>query len=198
MPKSIAIIGGGAAGFFSAINIAKKNPNYNITIYEASNKLLSKVLISGGGRCNVTNRISEPKVLANNYPRGYDFLEPVFEQFSTLDTQKWFSKHGVKLKTELDGRVFPVTDSSETIYNCLYQNCIELGVNVKLKHRLVDLNFNQGEWYLKFKTQHETSDIVILATGINTGILNMLEKLSLPIIQPVPSLFTFNSKNHRQ
>jgi len=99
MPKSIAIIGGGAAGFFSAINIAEKNPNYDITIYEASNKLLSKVLISGGGRCNVTNTISEPKVLVNYYPRGYDFLEPVFDQFTTLDTQKWFSKHGVNLKT---------------------------------------------------------------------------------------------------
>ena len=100
MPKSIAIIGGGSAGFFSAINIAKKNPNYNVTIYEASSKLLSKVLISGGGRCNVTNTISEPKVLVNNYPRGYDFLKPVFDQFTTLDTQKWFTKHGVNLKTE--------------------------------------------------------------------------------------------------
>lgn len=198
MTKSIAIIGGGAAGFFSAINIAEKNPNYDITIYEASNKLLSKVLISGGGRCNVTNTISEPKVLVNYYPRGYDFLEPVFDQFTTLDTQKWFSKHGVNLKTEPDGRVFPVTDSSETIYNCLYQNCKELGVNIKLKHRLVNLDFKQGKWHLKFNAKHEVSDIVILATGINTGILNVLEKLSIPIIQPVPSLFTFNSKNHQQ
>ena len=198
MPKTISIIGGGAAGFFSAINIAKKNPSYRITIYEASNNLLSKVLISGGGRCNVTNTISDPKVLVNNYPRGFDFLGSVFNKFTTLDTQKWFTKHGVNLKTESDGRVFPATDSSETIYKCLYQNCIELGVNIKLKHRLIDLTFNQGRWHLKFKEQHESSDIAILATGINSGIIRLLEKLSIPIIQPVPSLFTFNSKNHKQ
>ena len=128
MAKSIAIIGGGAAGFFTAINIAKKNSNYQITVFESSNKLLSKVLISGGGRCNVTNTISDPKLLANHYPRGFDYLEPVFNQFTTTDTQNWFENQGVLLKAESDGRMFPISDSSQTIYNCFLQNAKSLAL----------------------------------------------------------------------
>ena len=198
MAKSIAIIGGGAAGFFTAINIAMKNSNYQITVFEASNKLLSKVLISGGGRCNVTNTISDPKLLANHYPRGFDYLEPVFNQFTTTDTQNWFENQGVLLKAESDGRMFPISDSSQTIYNCFLQNAKKLGIDIRLKYRLTDLFFDQDKWYLDFKSKKEEFDIVILATGINTGVLNILKNLDIPAATPVPSLFTFNSKNHEQ
>jgi len=198
MAKSIAIIGGGAAGFFTAINIAMKSSNYIITIFEASNKLLSKVLVSGGGRCNVTNVISNPRELANHYPRGHNYLESVFKKFTTTDTQNWFKNQGILLKTESDGRIFPKSDSSQTIYNCFVQNAKELGVNVKLKHRLIKMIYTQGQWKLNFNNTNTKHDIVILATGINSGILNIINDLAISSVKPVPSLFTFNSKNHRQ
>ena len=117
MSKRVAIIGGGAAGFFTAINIAEQNPKLAVTIYEGSNKLLTKVLVSGGGRCNVTNTISDPIELTKQYPRGHDFLLPVFEQFTSDDTERWFTERGVPLKCEEDGRKFPKTNSSHTIFN---------------------------------------------------------------------------------
>ena len=146
----IAIIGGGAAGFFCAINAAEKLPQANITIYEASNKLLAKVLISGGGRCNVTNTISEPSVLAANYPRGREFLEPIFHTFTSADTQEWFTTRGVPLKTEADGRVFPQSDNSQSIYKCLLNETRRLNISVLLSKRLKSLIHKEDKWQLDF------------------------------------------------
>jgi predicted Rossmann fold flavoprotein len=118
--KKIAVIGGGAAGFFFAINCAEKNPAYQIDIFEKSPKVLEKVRISGGGRCNVTHACFEPKTLAKNYPRGEKELIAPFYQFQPQDVIAWFEKRGVQLKTEADGRMFPTTDSSETIIDRLF------------------------------------------------------------------------------
>jgi predicted Rossmann fold flavoprotein len=134
-PKKIIIIGGGAAGFFAAINCAQRNENYNVTILEKSSKLLSKVRVSGGGRCNVTHASFENSLLIKNYPRGEKELQNVFSRFSITDTIKWFEERGVELKTEADGRMFPTTNNSETIVNCLIQEAEKAGVKIKLNVR---------------------------------------------------------------
>lgn len=195
MSLQIAIIGGGAAGFFSAIHIAERLPNANVTIYEGSNKVLAKVLVSGGGRCNVTNRISDPTDLVKNYPRGHDFLTPVFEKFSSTDTQAWFTLRGVPLKTEEDGRVFPTSDSSLSIYNCLTQTASQLGVTVNKGQRLTDFSHNSEQWHLHFGNEKVLADILVLATGSNPAIYDLL-KDKVNIVAPVPSLFTFKATNH--
>jgi len=117
--KRLIVIGGGAAGYFAAINAAELNPDLEIVILEAEKKILRKVLISGGGRCNVTNATSEPKELTQNYPRGSKEILGPFFKFGTVETVEWFEARGVKLKSEKDGRVFPTTDSSQTIYRCV-------------------------------------------------------------------------------
>jgi len=198
MTKSIAIIGGGAAGFFTAINIAKGSPHSQVTIYEASNKVLSKVLVSGGGRCNVTNRISNSSQLIKNYPRGNQFLKPVFEIFSSDDTQKWFSNHGVPLKTEHDGRVFPKSNSSKTIYNCLVNECKKHGVTIQFRCRLKDLHLSLHQWKLDFGSSHVMTDVVVMATGSNPTIYPLFKSLNVSVVEPVPSLFTFNAMKHIQ
>lgn len=191
----IAIIGGGAAGFFTAAHLAEDS-NLKVTIYEASNKVLSKVLISGGGRCNVTNSLSDPGELAEQYPRGHDFLKPVFERFTSTDTVNWFESRGVKLKTEDDGRMFPVTDSSKTIYDILVDQTIERGVELKLRHRLLDLSKEDGKWKLHFSDHEEYANHVVLATGCTNKILDVLQKLGLETVGLNPSLFTFNAREH--
>ena len=117
--KHLVVIGGGAAGFFCAINAAQNNPSLRVTILEKSSKLLSKVRISGGGRCNVTHACFDIGEMIRKYPRGSNFLKKTFHQFFTVDTIEWFRERGVQLKTEDDGRMFPVTDSSQTVINCL-------------------------------------------------------------------------------
>ncbi|MFT4826844.1 MAG: putative Rossmann fold flavoprotein [Paracoccaceae bacterium] len=194
----IAIIGGGAAGFFCAINAAEKLPQANITIYEASNKLLAKVLISGGGRCNVTNTISEPSVLAANYPRGREFLEPIFHTFTSSDTQEWFTTRGVPLKTEADGRVFPQSDNSQSIYKCLLNETRRLNISVLLSKRLKSLIHEGEKWQLDFGSENVQVDKVVLATGSNKGVYDMLAAMDVEIVPPLPSLFTFNAKQHTQ
>ncbi len=193
----IAIIGGGASGFFTAINIAEQITTSEITIYEGSNKLLSKVLISGGGRCNVTNKIYEPIQLSKNYPRGSDFLIDAFEQFNSLNTQEWFKERGVGLKTEEDGRVFPISNTSRSIYECLYNAAIKNNVKIKTNFRLTDLKRTAFHWDLKFKDEIISADYVVLCTGCNSGIFKILENNKISIIPNVPSLFTFNANNHR-
>jgi predicted Rossmann fold flavoprotein len=192
----IAIIGGGASGFFTAINIAEQT-KANVTIYEGSNKVLSKVLVSGGGRCNVTNTITDPEELVEHYPRGKDFLFPSFMEFSSIDTQKWFNQHGVLLKTEEDGRVFPKSNSSETIYKCLVDNALKNGVKIKTNHRLTDLKESSKGWQLQFKDLTASADVVVLATSCNKQIFKMLRSLHLKLVPQVPSLFTFKAKEHQ-
>jgi predicted Rossmann fold flavoprotein len=192
----VAVIGGGAAGFFCAIHIKIFHPNAEVTIYEGSEKVLSKILISGGGRCNVTNKISKPEALSKNYPRGATFLKNAFQQFSSNDTQQWFQSRGVILKTESDGRVFPVSNSSQDIANCLIHECKKLHIPIQTKKRLKNLIPNNNQWELQFTEKRFTADRVVIATGGSKPIWNMLENLGLHIIAPVPSLFTFKLKDN--
>lgn len=196
MGKRVAIIGGGAAGFFTAINIAEKNADLRITLYEGSNKLLAKVLVSGGGRCNVTNEISDPKELSKQYPRGNEFLEPVFERFSSDDTEKWFTERGVPLKCEEDGRKFPQSNTSQSIYHCLTSLARKHNIEVKLSCRLDNFKqINEG-WQLDFKNEQVECDFLVLCTGSNPAMYTLLAKNNIKIVPPLPSLFTFKAKEH--
>jgi len=124
------VIGGGAAGFFCALTAARRNRDLQVTIVEKSAKLLSKVKVSGGGRCNVTHACFEIAEMIRHYPRGANFLKKAFHQFFTTDTVEWFKERGVSLKAEADGRMFPITDSSQTIIDCLLREANQLGVNI--------------------------------------------------------------------
>ncbi|HQX96831.1 MAG TPA: NAD(P)/FAD-dependent oxidoreductase, partial [Chitinophagaceae bacterium] len=131
--KKLIVIGGGAAGFFCAVNAARMNSELEVLIFEKSNKLLSKVSVSGGGRCNVTHACFDILEMSKKYPRGGNFVKKTFHQFFTTDTISWFEERGVKLKTEKDGRMFPVTDSSQTIINCLLNEAQQYGVKILMK-----------------------------------------------------------------
>src|SRR5215213_1468595 len=133
LQKELIVIGGGAAGFFCAITAARLNKNLKVTLLEKSNKLLSKVKISGGGRCNVTHALFDIAEMSKRYPRGQNFVKKTFHQFFTTDTIKWFEERGVQLKTEKDGRMFPATDSSQTIIDCLIKEANSYGVEIKTK-----------------------------------------------------------------
>jgi predicted Rossmann fold flavoprotein len=193
----IIIVGGGAAGFFTAINIADKNPKYKIAILERGKSVLEKVRISGGGRCNVTHAEFIPKELAKNYPRGEKELLGPFHQFCSGDTIEWFEKRGVELKIEDDGRMFPVSNSSETIINCFVSEVKKHKIDV-LTSQSVQSIF-QGENYWKVETNHETFSCqkLIMATGSNPKIWDLLSEIGHTIVSPVPSLFTFNIKDAR-
>ncbi|HMC98789.1 MAG TPA: NAD(P)/FAD-dependent oxidoreductase, partial [Ferruginibacter sp.] len=130
--KRLLVIGGGAAGFFCAVNAARLHPGIEVTIAEKSNKLLGKVRISGGGRCNVTHACFSITDMVKQYPRGSAFLKKAFHHFFTTDTIKWFTERGVQLKTEADGRMFPVTDSSQTIIDCLLKEANKYGVSIRM------------------------------------------------------------------
>lgn len=196
--KDIIICGGGASGFFTAINIAAKNPTYNITILEKSNKLLSKVRISGGGRCNVTNAREKPSELVKFYPRGEKKLYKSFQVFSTDDMINWLSKRGVKTKTEPDQRVFPTTDSSETIINCFLDEAHKYNIKVITNEGLKSIHPEDGGFEIMTTSQEKLRcDILIVATGSSPAIWKQLEQLNFDISPPVPSLFTFNIKDKR-
>ena len=131
--KKLIVIGGGAAGFFCAINAARMNPALEVVIIEKTNKLLSKVSVSGGGRCNVTHACFDISDMSKKYPRGGSFVKKAFHHFFTTDTINWFEERGVKLKAEADGRMFPITDASQTIINCLLNEAQQYGVNILMK-----------------------------------------------------------------
>ncbi len=193
---NIAVIGGGAAGFFAAINCAASDPRNAVFIFEKSNKLLSKVRVSGGGRCNVTHACFDIARLVEFYPRGKKELRNAFSRFSTTDTVKWFESRGVKLKTEADGRMFPVTDNSETIINCLFSEAEKYQVKVKMNHALQQvLKRDDGKFELQFlQGEKLIFDKVIVTTGgsPNASSYDWISALSHTIIPPVSSLFTFN------
>src|SRR5690349_14182578 len=134
--KRLVVIGGGAAGFFCAVNAARLNPHLQVLLMEKSNKLLSKVKVSGGGRCNVTHACFDIVDMSKRYPRGGNFVKKSFHQFFTTDTIQWFEERGVKLKTEKDDRMFPVTDSSQTIIDCLLKEADKYGVKIELKKEI--------------------------------------------------------------
>lgn len=188
----ILIIGGGAAGFFTAINIAEKNKSLKIAILERGKEVLTKVKVSGGGRCNVTNSCFIPNDLVKNYPRGEKELRGPFHTFCTGDTMEWFEKRGVPLKIEDDGRVFPVSNNSQTIIDCFLNEAKKHKIEI-LTGQAVQSIF-KTENYFKIDTQNQNYSCkkMVIATGSNPKIWEMLSSLGHTIVPPVPSLFTFN------
>jgi hypothetical protein len=144
----VAVIGGGAAGFFAALSVAEHHPNARVVLLEKSSKLLAKVKISGGGRCNVTHACFTPSALSKNYPRGGKLLKKAFTQFQSTDTIDWFTHRGVPLKTESDGRMFPESDSSQSIIDCLMQEARKKGVEIKLQTPVQSIVLFRGEFQL--------------------------------------------------
>lgn len=200
MPK-IAILGGGAAGFFAAIACAETNPAAQITILERGKSVLEKVRVSGGGRCNVTHDCPDARELVKNYPRGSRELLAPFLKFGPTDTVAWFERRGVRLKTEADGRMFPTTDDSATIANCLISSAKNAGVSIRTGARAEKLEPLPGGagWriWLTGEPQPLVADRVLVATGSNPAIWDLLAGLGHRIVPPVPSLFTFNTKDTR-
>jgi predicted Rossmann fold flavoprotein len=193
----IIIVGGGAAGFFTAINTVEKNPKLKVAILERGKTVLEKVRISGGGRCNVTHACFIPNDLVKYYPRGEKELRGPFHQFCSGDTIEWFSTHGVELKIEDDGRMFPVSDNSQTIIDCFLLATQKLGIQVLIGQSVQSIF--KAEDYWKVETNHETfaCQKLIITTGSNPKIWEMLNQLGHTIVPPVPSLFTFNIKDTR-
>jgi len=196
MNKNIAVIGGGAAGYFTAINAARLNPQLNITLYEKSKEVLSKVRVSGGGRCNVTHNCFDPERLSSFYPRGGKMLRWSFERFQAKDTVHWFESRGVKLKAEDDGRMFPVTDSSGTVIECLRREARKYGVLVRTKTNVTRIKPSKRDGFeLELLKNGKTyADAVVVATGgyNREKAYQWIKDLGHTIQKPVPSLFTFN------
>ncbi len=193
--KKVAVIGGGAAGFFAAISVKENHPSHQVILFEKTSKVLSKVRISGGGRCNVTHDCSDIPTLCDAYPRGGKKLKSIFYQFNINDTVDWFKTRGIPLKTETDGRMFPVTDNSQSIIDCLESEIKHLNVTLKFGQTIKNIEQDEKEWKLNFKDQpSQNFDFVIVATGGSPKIngFNWLKNLGHKIISPVPSLFTFN------
>jgi len=195
--KDIIIIGGGAAGFFVAINIAEQHPELAITILERGKEGLQKVKISGGGRCNVTHAEFIPSELVKNYPRGEKELLGPFHTFMTGDTIAWFEERGVELKIEDDGRMFPVSNSSQTIIDCFLEQARTHKVEVLYNHSVKAIKKENDEFLVDTSQGLLECNKLIVATGSNPKIWNLLEALGHTIVSPVPSLFTFDIKDHR-
>ena len=200
---NVIVIGGGAAGFFGAIACAEANPDLRVTLIEAGSKPLAKVRISGGGRCNVTHHCFEPALLVENYPRGGKALRGAFSRFQPKDTVQWYESRGVKLKTEADGRMFPVTDTSSTIIDCLMQAAekagvdIRTGVGVKTVKQYFDAR-QQSYFEIGLKNDRVLKcDRLLIATGSNPLGYRWAKNLGHKIESSVPSLFTFNIKDAR-
>jgi predicted Rossmann fold flavoprotein len=195
MSSRVAIVGGGAAGFFAAITCGERNPEAEITIFEKTAKVLEKVRISGGGRCNVTHACFDPRELTRNYPRGERELIGPYHRFQAEDTVGWFEQRGIRLKTESDGRMFPVTDSSQTIIDCLVEQATRAHVTIRT-NCAVNAVSKQGDVFrLDLATGDSfTCDRLLLASGgCRTPALGQLAvSLGHTLVPPVPSLFTFH------
>jgi len=194
----LVVVGGGAAGFFCAVNAARLNPYLKVTIVEKSSKILSKVKISGGGRCNVTHACFDIVDLVKKYPRGERFLKKAFHWFNTQHTIDWFNERGVELKTETDGRMFPTTDSSQTIINCLLSEADKYKVNVVTNYNVETIQRLNNKWQLSNKDNTLEADFLCVASGGFPKLeqFNWLQFSNHTIIAPVPSLFTFNVPNN--
>ena len=199
MDKRLVVIGGGAGGFFCAVNAARLHPGLTVTILEKTSKILSKVRISGGGRCNVTHALFDIPEMSKRYPRGQNFVKKSFHQFFTTDTIQWFETRGVKLKAEKDGRMFPVSDSSESIIECLLQEANLYGVDIRMNAEVKYLEARDGQFRIELeKGQEMCADYVCLATGgyPKASMFDWLKNLEHQFAEPVPSLFTFNLPKH--
>ena len=195
--KKVIIIGGGAAGFFTAINAKEMNPELEITILEKGKEVLQKVKISGGGRCNVTHACFEPKELVQFYPRGNKELLGPFHQFMTGDTFEWFENNGIPLKIEKDNRVFPESNSSQTIVDCFLNKTKRLGISVLKNHGVTTIQKQANSWLVITKEKQFVCDAVVMAAESSKKVWELSKALRHSIISPVPSLFTFNIKDAR-
>ncbi|MBC8755487.1 NAD(P)/FAD-dependent oxidoreductase [Kordia sp. YSTF-M3] len=193
----VLIIGGGAAGFFTAINVAEKHPEKSVVILERGKEFLTKVRISGGGRCNVTHACFDPKELVNYYPRGEKELLGPFHQFCCGDTMAWFEERGVELKIEDDGRIFPVTDSSQTIIDCFLNESKKYNVDFRTNHAVKSISKANDLWQVDTSQGILEAKNVVMTTGSNPKMWAAMETLGHSIIPAVPSLFTFNIKDAR-
>jgi predicted Rossmann fold flavoprotein len=193
--NTLVVIGGGAAGFFCAVNAARLNPLLKVIIVEKSSKLLSKVKVSGGGRCNVTHACFEIAPLVKRYPRGANFLKKTFHHFDTAACVRWFEERGVKLKTEPDGRMFSITDSSQTIIDCLMKEANRFGVEIMMNRDVKQISLADEKFSLQFANGESLqADQVLVACGgaPKSTMFDWLKNLGHSIEEPVPSLFTFN------
>ena len=191
--KKVIIIGGGASGFFTAANIDTKL--YNVTILEQNSDVLQKVKISGGGRCNVSHACFDPRELVQFYPRGNKELLSVFTKFQPGDTMNWYEEHGVVLKIEDDNRIFPESNSSQSIIDCLVNECKKNNVKILTKQTVTEILPQENGYKIHTTDQNYFADYVVFSTGSSPKAFKILEKLGHQIIAPVPSLFTFNIKN---
>ena len=193
--KHVGIIGGGAAGFFSALSVKEHNPDYVVTIFEKSAKILAKVKISGGGRCNVTNATFDNKELSMFYPRGGVYLRRAFEQFNSKSTMNWFESRNVPLDVLADNCVFPKSNESQSIINCFTKEAKDKNINIKIQTGINEIvSLSDGSFILKSSDQEFEVDKIIVTTGGHPKRISLewLEKLGHTIIDPLPSLFTFN------
>jgi len=197
--KRVVIIGAGASGYFTAIRLKELNPSVDVLILEKTGKTLSKLRISGGGRCNVTHDCRGTSTLLQHYPRGKSFLKKIFHDWSVQDTIDWFETNGVPLKTESDGRMFPESDSSETVAQMLEWKAKKLGIGLRTNASVVTIVPMPKEgayrWQLNFNTggSEMATDVVLAMGGFSKeSQYNMISTLGVDIVPPVPSLFTFN------
>lgn len=193
----VIVVGGGASGFFTAINLAQQTPNIRIAILERSKEVLNKVKISGGGRCNVTHACFIPNVLTKFYPRGEKELKGPFHTFCTGDVMQWFEDRNVGLKIEEDGRVFPESDSSQTIIDCFLEEAEKFGIKIITQTIVQSIQQENGGWTLETSKDAFQCNHLVMATGSNLKIWDLFQNANHSIVKPVPSLFTFNIKDPR-
>jgi len=193
--KRLVVIGGGAAGFFCAVNAARLHSQLEVIVIEKSSKLLSKVKVSGGGRCNVTHNAPDILYMSKRYPRGQHFVKKTFNHFFVPDTISWFKERGVSLKAEADGRMFPVTDSSQTIIDCLLKEADRYNVKIRLNAAVTALVKTDAGWDVEFQdgSSLETTYVCVAAGGYaQVDKFAWLKAIGHQIVAPMPSLFTFN------
>ncbi len=195
--KRLIIVGGGAAGFFCAIHAKERYPTLDVVLLEKQNKVLQKVKVSGGGRCNVTHSVTSIPHLLEHYPRGKNFLKKVFYQYGPQETIEWFRQQGVQLHTEADGRMFPTSNSSQTIMDCLVSKAKDLGVQIRLSTSVAKVEYAQTFTVFIGHQELQTDYLCVACGGYpKSSQFDWIRKLGHTIIEPVPSLFTFNIKGH--
>jgi len=199
MSKKLIVVGGGASGFFCAVNAAKANPALQVSILEKQSKVLQKVKVSGGGRCNVTHACFQPSVLLKKYPRGRSLLKKSFASFSVSDTINWFAERGVELQAESDGRMFPASNNSQTIIDCLLNEASRYKVHVQLNTEIISIAKKYNIYELSDKKNKlYNADYIMIASGgfPKPEQYQWLQALGHQIAAPAPSLFTFNMPQH--
>lgn len=194
MDYDVVIVGGGAAGFFTAINLAKARPDLRVVILEKAKDVLQKVRISGGGRCNVTHAEFDPRTLATYYPRGEKELLGPFHRFMTGDTVAWFEDEGIDLKIEEDGRMFPISDSSQTIIDCFLELTERLGIAIHNQQNFLGFKKDGQRFAIRTQQGQYTAAKLVVCAGSSKKIWSLMALHGHTIVPPVPSLFTFNIK----